>query len=73
MSILDDVANNRVANVRTIAARLAKFGEGYSIREFLDALALCAGSLIRVAYRGNGVGVAVNRFVEELCRAAAKE
>lgn len=65
----DDIANNRVANVKIVARRIAAFGEGFSIREFLDALALAAGSLINAAHRGPGVEVATNRFIEALRRA----
>lgn len=70
--ILDDVANNRVANVRTIASRVAAFGAGYSVREFLDALALAAGKLIKACYRGPGVEIAVRHFVETLVIAVQK-
>lgn len=59
----------RIANVKTVAARVAAFGNGYSIREFLDALALAAGSLIRACYRGPAVEVAVISFIAALRRA----
>lgn len=68
MSLLLDSNNNRVANVKNMAARVAKFGEGFSIREFLDALALTAGSLIKAVYRGPGVEAATNRFIDALRR-----
>lgn len=71
--ILEDVSRNRVSNVKTIASKVAAFGEGFSIREFLDALALAAGSLIKAVYRGPGVEIATNRFIEALRRAANKE
>lgn len=71
--MLEDAKNNRVTNVKTMASRIGQFGLGYSIREFLDALALSAGSLIRQAYRGPGVEIAVKRFVEALCRGANGE
>lgn len=69
MSELIDRQNNRVANVKSMAARIAAFGVGFSIREFLDALALCAGSIIKAAHRGPGIEVAVSRFNEALRRA----
>lgn len=59
---------DRVASVKTIAARVAQFGFGISIREFLDALALASGSLIKAAYRGPGQEVAVKRFFEAMIR-----
>lgn len=67
--MLDDKANNRVNNVKSIAKRVVVFGEGFSIREFLDALALASGSLIRVAYRGPGIEIATKRFIDALYRA----
>ena len=63
---------DRVANVKTIAARLASQGEGLSVREFLDASALAAGVMIRILYRGPGVQVAVERYVDALGRAVSK-
>lgn len=68
MSLLLDTANSRVNNVKSMAARIAAFGEGFSIREFLDALALASGSLIKAVHRGPGVEVAINRFIEVLRR-----
>jgi len=68
MSLLLDASNNRVANVKKMAARIAAFGEGFSIREFLDALALASGSLIKAVYRGPAVEVATNRFIDALRR-----
>jgi hypothetical protein len=41
-------SNDRVENVKTIAARIAKQAEGMSVREFLDACALAGGTLIRL-------------------------
>lgn len=70
MSLLGDRENNRVTNVRTIAARIAAFGQGYNVRELLDAVALVGGSLIKQCYRGPGIEIATNRFVEALRRAA---
>lgn len=72
MSILDDTLNNRVVNVRTIAARVARFGEGISVREFLDALAITAGTLIRVCHRGPGVETATKRFIDVVIRTVLK-
>jgi hypothetical protein len=72
MSILEDMGNNRVANVKTMATRVAKFGEGFSVREFLDSLALASGSLIRAVYRGPAIEVALDSFIEELRRASHK-
>lgn len=60
---------NRADNVKTIAKRIVEFGQGYSIRELLDALALTSGSLIKAVYRGPGIEVATNRFIEALRRA----
>ena len=62
-------ADDRVANVKTIAARIAKQGEGLSIREFLDACALASGALIKAIYRGRGIDVAVDKHCEALRRA----
>lgn len=70
--ILDDALNNRVVNVRTIAARVAKFGEGISVREFLDALAITAGTLIRACHRGPGVEIATKRFIDVVIRTVLK-
>lgn len=66
------IVADRTANVKTIAARIAKQGEGLSIREFLDASALAAGALIANIYRGPGVDVAVRRYCEALSRAIQK-
>jgi hypothetical protein len=66
-------ADDRTANVRTIAARIAKQAEGLSVREFLDACALASGTLIRVFYRGRGVDVAIERHNEALRRSVRKE
>ena len=65
--------NDRVANVKTIAARIAKNGEGSSIREFLDASALAAGAMLRACYRGPGLEVAVRRYCDALMRAVQKD
>ena len=62
----------RVANVKSIAARIAKQGEGLSIREYLDASALAAGTMMRILYRGPGLEVAINRYYEALLRAVQK-
>lgn len=60
---------DRVANVRTIAARIATTAQGLSVREFLDASALAAGKLIKALYRGPGVEIAIKRYSEALQRA----
>jgi hypothetical protein len=73
IGILGDMANNRVTNVRTLASRIASFGSGFSVREFLDALALAAGKLIKAAYRGPGLEIATRRFVETLVHAVQKD
>jgi hypothetical protein len=59
---------DRVANVRGIAARIAKTAEGLSIREFLDASALAAGKLMVAMYKGPGLQAAVDRYTEALRR-----
>lgn len=69
IGILEDQATTRVDNVKTIAARIAKTAEGLSVREFLDACALAAGSMIKAVHRGPGVQVAVGRHIEALHRA----
>lgn len=69
MEILLDQANTRVSNVRSIAGRIAKTAEGLSVREFLDACALAAGTLIKAFYRGPARSIAVERFIEALRRA----
>jgi hypothetical protein len=63
------MAEDRAANVKTIAGRIAATATGLSIREFLDASALAAGTLMRAIYRGPGLQVAVNRYTEALRRA----
>jgi hypothetical protein len=63
------MAEDRVANVKSIAARIAATAQGLSVREFLDASALAAGKLIRALYRGPGVEIAINRYSEALRRA----
>lgn len=70
--MLDDIAKGRADNVKTVAARLAQFGVGYSVREFLDALALAAGTLIRACYRGPGVEIATKSFIDALIRTVQK-
>lgn len=65
-------AEDRVANVKTIAARIAKQGEGQSVREFLDGCALASGAMIRALYRGPGVDIAVERYRDALLRAIHK-
>jgi len=73
MSLTEDRANNRVANVKTMAARIAAFGEGHSVREFMDALALASGSMLLAAYHpGRGREVALSRFLDELQRTVTK-
>lgn len=67
--ILRDIADNRVHNVKTMAANIAKFGEGKSVREFLDALALASGSMICAAYKGPGVEQATSNYLDALRRA----
>jgi hypothetical protein len=68
----DDVIKGRADNVKTVAARVAAFGQGYSIREFLDALALAAGTLIRACYRGPGLEIATKSFIEVLIKTVQK-
>jgi hypothetical protein len=63
------MAEDRVANVKSIAGRIAATATGLSIREFLDASALAAGTLMRTLYRGPGLQIAVNRYTEALRRA----
>lgn len=69
MAYYETERTDRVANVKTIAQRIAKFAEGYSVREFMDASALATGTLIKAIYRGAGVDVAVERYIEALRRA----
>ncbi|WP_407146261.1 hypothetical protein [Bradyrhizobium sp. ORS 86] len=69
LTILDDQSNARVANVKSIAGRIAKTAEGLSVREFLDGAALSAGTLIKAFYHGPGRSIAVDRFIEALRRA----
>lgn len=69
LGILEDQSASRVSNVKTIAGRIAATAQGLSIREFLDASALAAGTLIRAIYRGPGVEIAINRYTEALRRA----
>jgi hypothetical protein len=71
--LLIDRQNSRVANVKDMATRVAKLGQGLSIREFLDALALAAGSIIRAVYRGPGVTVATESFITAFRKAVNKE
>ena len=71
--MLEDREAVRVANVKSIAARIAGLGEGLSIREFLDACALASGTMIKAVYRGPGVGVATDRYVDALRRAVKGE
>lgn len=66
------LADDRVANVKTMAARIAAYGADHSIREFLDASALAAGSLIRSIYRGPGIEIAMERYIDALRRAVRK-
>jgi hypothetical protein len=70
--LLDDNAGSRADNVKTIAARIAKFGEGYSVRELLDALALSSGTLIKACYRDRGQEVATKGFIELLIKTVLK-
>jgi hypothetical protein len=66
------MAEDRVANVKAIAARIAKQAEGLSVREFLDACALAGGTMIRSIYRGAGVGMAAQRYEDAFRRAVNK-
>jgi hypothetical protein len=72
MSILEDHNNNRVSNVKSLAVRIAKLGEGSSVREFLDALALASGSMLRAAYKGRGVEIATSNYLDALKRSLEK-
>jgi hypothetical protein len=73
MSLIEDRNNNRVANVKTLAARLAKLGEGETVREFLDALALASGSMLKAAYPvSRGRDVAVSNYLAALQRSLEK-
>jgi hypothetical protein len=73
MSIIEDRDNNRVANVKKLAARLAKLGEGETVREFVDALALASGSMLRAAYPvGRGRDVAISNYLDALKRSLEK-
>jgi hypothetical protein len=63
------MAEDRAANVKSIAGRIAATATGLSIREFLDASALAAGTLMKAIYRGPGLQIAVNRYTEALRRA----
>jgi hypothetical protein len=67
------MAEDRVANVKQIAARIAGLAEGLSVREFLDASALAAGAMIRSIYRGPGVEIATDRYRDALQRAINKQ
>ena len=67
------IANERVASVKSLATRIAKQGEGLSIREFLDGCALASGTLIKAIYRGPGVNVAIEKYCEILRRSAQQE
>ena len=71
--ILDDISNNRVSNVRTIASRIAALGQGYQVREFMDALALASGAMLRSAYKGRGVEVATSNYLDALKRSLEKK
>lgn len=63
------MAEDRAANVKSIAGRIAATAAGLSVREFLDASALAAGTLMRAIYRGPGLQIAVNRYTDALRRA----
>lgn len=67
------MAEDRAANVKAIAARIAKQAEGLSVREFLDASALAAGTLIGAIYKGPGVAIATQRYTEAFRRAVDKK
>jgi hypothetical protein len=71
--ILDDQKNARVDNTKTLAARIAALAVGYSIREFLDALALTSGALIRNCFRGHGVDIATSNYLDALKRSLEKK
>jgi hypothetical protein len=66
------MGEDRAANVKTIAARIAAQAEGLSVREFLDACALASATLIRAIYRGPGVAIATERYNEAFHRALNK-
>ena len=68
--LLEDIANNRVSNVKTIAYRICQFAEGHPTVELLDALALAGGTLIKAFYIGPGVDEAMKRFAEQFINAA---
>lgn len=63
------MSEDRAANVKSIAGRIAATATGLSIREFLDGSALAAGTLMKAIYRGPGLQIAVNRYTEALRRA----
>lgn len=63
------MAEDRVSSVKSIAGRIAKTAEGLSVREFLDASALAAGTLMKTFYRGPGLAVAIERYADALRRA----
>ena len=67
-----DTEQARVDNVKALAARIAKLAEGMSVREFLDACALAAGTLVRGVYRGPGITIAGQRFADAFTRAINK-
>jgi len=69
--LLNDRAR-RVDNVKSIASRIAGQAEGLSVREFLDASALAAGTMIRILYRGDGIQNALNNYCDALHRAVNK-
>jgi hypothetical protein len=58
----------RVDNVKTMAARIAKNGEGLNVREFLDASALAGATLIKAVYRGPAQSIALQRYVDQMLR-----
>jgi len=64
---------DRAANVKTIAARIAAQAEGLSVREFLDACALAAATLIRNIYRGPAIEIAAHRHRQAFDRALNKQ
>lgn len=72
IEILGQQSSTRVSNVKSIAGRIAKTAEGLSVREFLDASALAAGTMIKAIYRGPGLQVATERYIEALRRVVSK-
>lgn len=62
----------RVDNVKSMAGRIAKTGEGLNVREFLDASALAGATMIKAVYRGPGRSIALQRYVDQMIRTINK-